>query len=89
MPKRTLLAKKLVCLWIEKTADHRESFGYVISVFLRKHPMIKTREDVQTILLKSRALAAEEVLKHPDDRSLHSSHKAFSSALDGFIDCLD
>lgn len=89
MAKYKQLAKELVCLWVERSVGSQESFGYVISVFLKDNPLIVTREDIEGILSASKKIAEEVILQYPHDIPLNLSHKAFSSALDNFISCLN
>jgi hypothetical protein len=79
---------ELVHLWVEKSVGSRESFGYLISDFLNRHPDIHSAEDVRQVLTHARRIAGKVILEHPDDLPLNLSYKAFTSAIDQFINAL-
>jgi hypothetical protein len=83
------LAEKLVSLWVERSVGSQESFGYVISDFLRNNPSIQTTNDVKAVLLDTKRMAVKFAAQFDADIPLHLSHKAFNSALDNFIDRLN
>jgi hypothetical protein len=83
------LAIELVSMWVDRSVGSQESFGYVISVFLRENPLIETTNDVKAILSASKKMADKVIKQYPHDGALHLSHRAFSSALDHFIACVN
>jgi hypothetical protein len=83
------IAVELVTMWVERSIGSQESFGYLISIFIKEHPLIKTKTDLQKVLLASKKIAGKTVKKYPSDAPLLLSYKAFSSALDHFIACLN
>lgn len=82
------LGAELVTLWMERSVGSQESFGYLISDFLQKHPDIISREDVAAVLQAARIKAAEAISGHGQDKAMNLSYKAFSSALDHFINAV-
>lgn len=83
-----LWGQELVNLWVEKSVGSRESFGYLISDFLHRHPDIHSAKDVEDILTIARGMAGKLILEYPDDTPLNLSFKAFTSAIDQFISVL-
>jgi hypothetical protein len=79
------IAVELVTMWVERSIGSQESYGYLISTFIKEHPSIETRADVEKVLMASKRIAAKIVKDHPSDAPLLLSYKAFSSALDNFI----
>lgn len=79
------IAVELVTMWVERSIGSQESFGYLISTFIKEHPSIETKADVEKVLLTSKKIASKIVTEHPSDAPLLLSYKAFSSALDHFI----
>jgi hypothetical protein len=83
------VAVELVTMWVERSIGSQESFGYLISIFLKEHPAIETSGDVEKILLSAKRIASKIVIEHPSDAPLLLSYKAFASALDHFISYLN
>lgn len=79
------IAVELVTMWVERSIGSQESFGYLISTFIKEHPSIETRADLEKVLLASEKIAAKIVKEHATDAPLLLSYKAFSSALNHFI----
>ncbi|MFA6059462.1 MAG: hypothetical protein WC756_14745 [Taibaiella sp.] len=67
----------------------QESFGYLISSFIKNNPFIETIEELEEVLITSKRIAGKIVVQYPSDKYLNLSHKTFSSALDNFINCLN
>ena len=78
-------AVELVTMWVERSIGSQESFGYLISNFIKEHPSIETKEDIEKVLLSAKRIASKIIKEHPSDVPLLLSYKAFSSALDHFI----
>ncbi|MFA6057903.1 MAG: hypothetical protein WC756_06880 [Taibaiella sp.] len=79
------IAVELVTMWVERSIGCQESFGYLISTFIKEHPSIETRADLEKVLVASEKIAAKIVKEHSTDAPLLLSYKAFSSALNHFI----
>jgi hypothetical protein len=85
MERYEKIAVELVTMWVERSIGSQESFGYLISTFIKEHPSIETKEDLERILLASKRIATKIIKEYPSDAPLLLSYKAFSSALDHFI----
>lgn len=83
------LAVQLITMWVERPAGVQESFGYVISTFLKEHAFAATYGDIREVLSVTKTMAGKIIMDHPHDVALHLSHRAFSSALDSFISYLN
>jgi hypothetical protein len=83
------IALQLVCLWMHRPPGCQESFGYLISSFIKDNPFIETIEELEEVLTASKKIAGKIVVQYPSDSYLNLSHKTFSSALDNFINCLN
>jgi hypothetical protein len=50
------LALQLVGMWVQKPPGSRESFGYLISSFIKENPFIETIEELEEILTASKRI---------------------------------
>jgi hypothetical protein len=83
------LALQLVSMWVHRPPECQESFGYLISSFIKDNPFIETKEELEEVLIESKRIANKIAVQYSSDRYLNLSHKTFSSALDNFINCLN
>lgn len=83
------LALQLVNMWVQRPPESKESFGYLISLFIKENPFIETIEELEEVLTTSKRIAGSIIVQCPPDNYLNRSHKTFSSALDNFINCLN
>lgn len=79
------IAVELVTMWVERSIGSQQSFGYLISIFIKEHPSIETVTDLENVLHSAKRIASKIITGHPSDAPLLLSYKAFSSALDHFI----
>jgi hypothetical protein len=83
------LALQLVAMWVHRPPDSRESFGYLISSFIKDNPFIETKEELEEVLIASKRIAGKIAVQRSSHIYLNLSHKTFSSALDNFLNCLN
>jgi hypothetical protein len=83
------LALQLVCMWVHRPPGCQESYGYLISSFIKDIPFIETKKELEEVLIASKRIAGKIIVQRPSDIYLNLSHKTFSSALDNFINCLN